>query len=216
MIRERREMPGANEIDYARVADWIQGRLSEEEARAVEEQLATADEETREEVEVLRRFIEASGSLVLAKPPPDVRETLARRFEAHARGWRQPSLLRRLVANLTFDSGFQPADAGARSAGAQEGERQLSYSTDVAEIVLDVFPRPGGRRLDLGGQVFGRGDEAVGAFTVQLLRDAKEVGITPTDDLGEFAFEDVPPGVYEMVLSGEGVEILISTLRLAP
>lgn len=209
-------MPGANEIDYARAADWIQGRLSEEEARAVEEQLATAGEETREEVEVLRRFIEASGSMIMVKPPSDVRETLARQFEAHARGWRQPNLLRRLVASLTFDSGFQPADAGARSAGAQEGERQLSYSTDVVEIVLDVFPRPGSGRLDLSGQVYSRTGEAIGAFTVQLLRDAKESGITSTDDLGEFAFEDVPSGVYEMVLSGEGVEILISTLRLAP
>jgi len=216
MTREGREMPGANEIDYARVADWIEGQLSEEEAGALEEHLAMADEETREEVELLRIFIEASGSMVMAKPPPDVRETLARRFEAHARGWRQPNLLRRLVANLTFDSGFQPADAGARSAGPQDAERQLSYSTDVAEIVLDVLPRPGSRRLDLSGQVFRRTGETIGAVTVQLLRDAKEVGITSTDDLGEFAFEDVPLGVYEMVLSVEGFEILISTLRLAP
>jgi hypothetical protein len=216
MTREEREIPGANKIDYARVADWIQGRLSEEEARAVQEQLATADEETREEVELLRTFIEASDSIVLAKPSPDVRETLARRFEAHARGWRQPSLLRRLVANLTFDSGLQPADAGTRAAGNQEAERQFSYSTDVAEIVLEVLPRPGSRGLDLSGQVFPGIGEATGPLTVHLLRDAKEVGITSTDDLGEFVFEDVPPGVYELVLSGEGVEILISTLRLAP
>jgi hypothetical protein len=209
-------MPGANEINYARVADWIEGRLSEEEAGALEEQLATADEETREEVELLRMFIEASGSMVMAKPSPDVRETLARRFEAHARGWRQPNLLRRLVANLTFDSGFQPADAGARSAGGREVERQLSYFTDVAEIVLDILPRPGSSSLDLSGQVFHGTGEATGTITVQLLRDAKELGITSTNDLGEFAFEDVPPGVYEMVLSGEGFEILISTLRLAP
>jgi hypothetical protein len=208
-------MPEANEIDYARVADWIQGLLSEEEARAVQEQLATADEETREEVELLRMFIEASGSMVMAKPPPDVRETLAHRFEAHARGWRQPNLLRRIVASLTFDSGFQPAVAGARAARNQEAEHLFSYSTDVAEIALEVLPRPGGR-LDLSGQVLPLDDEATSAFTVQLLRGGNEFGITSTDDLGEFVFEDIPPGVYEMVLSGEGVEIYISTLRLAP
>jgi hypothetical protein len=209
-------MPGANEIDYARVADWIQGLLSEEEARAVQEQLATADEETREEVELLRTFIEASDSIVMARPSPDVRETLARRFEAHARGWQQPNLLRRLVANLTFDSGLQAADAGARTAGNQEAERQFAFSTDVAEIVLEVLPRPGSRGLDLSGQVFPGTGEATGALTVHLLRGAKEIGITTTDDLGEFVFEDIPPGVYERVLSGEGVEIYISTLRLAP
>jgi hypothetical protein len=216
MIREVREIPRENEIDFARVADWIHGRLSEEEARSVEEQLATADEETRYEVELLRTFIEASNSIVLAKPPPDVTETLASRFEAHARGWRQPGLVRRLVANLTLDSGFQSAGAGARSTGNREAERQLFYSTDVVEIVLEVLPRLGSRGLDLSGQVFPRDDEATSALTIHLLRDAKEIGITSTDDFGEFEFEDVPPGVYEMVLSGEGVEILISALRLAP
>ena len=36
--------------EFARLMDWAEGRLSEEEARAVEERLAAADDATRAEV----------------------------------------------------------------------------------------------------------------------------------------------------------------------
>jgi hypothetical protein len=208
-------MTGRNEIDFGRLADWAEGRLTGEEVRIVEEQLVAADEATRAEAEWLRAFARAGEEVVFEEPPVEVREELIRRFNAFSEGRREPNLVERLVARLSFDGGLQPA-FGVRSAGSGEGQRQLVYSTEAADIALNVRPRPRNGHLDLEGQVFPSGDADPASFSVQLLSGATEVGITATDELGEFAFESIPPGAYQVLVSGERVEILISPVQLHP
>ena len=53
-------MPGSKKIDFSRLADWMEGRLSEEEARTVEEQLAVADSATLADVAWLCKFAMAA------------------------------------------------------------------------------------------------------------------------------------------------------------
>jgi hypothetical protein len=205
-------MPGRKEIRFERLADWVEGRLSEEEARAVEEQLA--DEATRAEVEWLRAFARMSENIVLDAPPEAVRSELIRRFAAYAEGRRSPGFLQRLVASLSFDSGLQPA-FGVRSAGSREAaQRQLIYTTDAAEIALNIRPRPRDEHLDLDGQVFPAAGADPTSFSVQLLRGTEEVDLTAPDDLGEFGFESIPPGTYQILISSDRVEILISPVEL--
>lgn len=202
-------MPEREEIRFERLADWVEGRLSEEEARAVEEQVA-ADEATRAEVEWLRAFARMSENIVFAEPPQEVRDELIRRFDAYAEGRRTPGFLERLIANLSFDSGLQPA-FGVRSGSYQEAaQRQLIYTTDAAEVALNIRPRDG--RLDLDGQVFSADDPA--SFSVQLLSGTDEVGLTATDELGQFGFESVPPGAYQVLVSSGRIEILIPPVEL--
>lgn len=208
-------MSKRDDIDFGRLADWVEGRLSEEEADAVAGRIAEGDEETRARAEWLRAFVQASGEIQFSPPPRGVRETLSRRFASQAEAAREPGVLPRIVASLSFDSGLDLAAAGTRTAGAQE-ERQLAFTTDVAEVVLDVMPRPGGKSLDLGGQIFPSGEESPDNFTIQLLRDGTEKGMTASDELGEFAFEDVPYGEYELVLGTRQVEVLIPRFELSP
>ena len=80
-------------IAFSQLADWVEGRLSEEEARVVEEQVAIADAATLADVAWLRKFVRATEDGVLESPPPEVRSTLVARFEAHAEGRRTPGLL---------------------------------------------------------------------------------------------------------------------------
>jgi hypothetical protein len=203
-----------DKISFERLADWVEGRLSEEEARAVEARVAAADEATRAEVAWLRTFARVSEETVLEVPPAAVREELARRFEAYAEGRRSPGLLQRLVASLAFDSGVQPA-FGVRSAAASgAAQRQLIFTTDAAEIALNVRPRPRDGSLDLDGQVFPAEDEDPASFSIQLLSGTDEIGMTGTDELGEFGFETVPPGTYQLLVGSERVEILISPIDL--
>jgi len=203
------------EIEFERLVDWVEGRLSEEESREVERRVEAAGEATRAEVEFLRTFFGASAGTVFEEPPPGLRDELERRFEEHAQRLRNPGLLRRLVATLTFDSGLQAATAGIRSASPNGAERQFVYTTDVADIALNLRPRRGERKLDLEGQVLPvAGETDPGSFSVRLLRETSEVETTGTDDLGEFTFESVPPGAYEMLFSTEGVEIVISPIDL--
>jgi hypothetical protein len=206
-------MPERKEIRFERLADWVEGRLSEEEARAVEEQVA-ADEATRAEVEWLRAFARMSENTVLEEPPQEVRGELVRRFDAYAEGRRTPGFLQHLIANLSFDSGLQPA-FGVRSGASQAAaQRQLIYTTGAAEIALNIRPRPRDGRLDLDGQVFPADDADPASFSVQLLSGADEVSLTATDELGEFGFESVPPGAYQVLVSSDRVEILIPPVEL--
>lgn len=207
-------MPNSTALNFERLVDWVDGRLSEEEAAAVEKQVATADETARANIAWLRAFARASKAAPLASPPPEVRAELIRRFEAHARERRQPGLFQRLIASLTLDSGSQLVTAGLRSVDAQSSQRQLVYSTEIADVALNVQARLYDKHLDITGQVFPRGQAATVAFSIQLLRDAAEFGLTTTDELGEFAFEAIPPGAYEIVLSAEQAEILIAPVEI--
>lgn len=211
-------MPGPenNKVGFSRLVEWVEGNLTEEEARRVGRQVANADEATRADVEWLRGFARVAGDAVLESPPAEVREVLVARFEAYAEGRRAPGFLERLVATLTFDGGLRPA-AGVRAAGAQGSRRRLAYSTSVADVALSVRLRHQDGNVDVDGQVFpngGGGDPVMGRFGVQLLRDGAEFGIATTDEVGAFAFEAVAPGVYEMPMGAEGVEILVAPVEL--
>ncbi|MEJ7840470.1 MAG: carboxypeptidase-like regulatory domain-containing protein [Rubrobacter sp.] len=198
------------ELNPEYLADWAEGRLSEEEARTIEERLEGADEATRADAGWLRAFSRATRDVVLDDPPAGQRAELAKAFEAYARGRRQPGTLKRLTATLSFGGRLQPA--AVRSTGGAGG--QLIYTTETADIALNVRRRPENGMLNLDGQIFPNDDEEPEAFGVQILRGIDEVGTTATDELGEFAFEGVPPGEYQILVSSEQVEILISPVDL--
>jgi hypothetical protein len=207
-------MPGPRKrIAFSQLVEWVEGRLTEKEARAVEEQVAVADGATLADVAWLRRFVRATEDSLLESPPPEVRSTLISRFRAHAEGRRTPGLLKRVVATLTFDGGLRPA-VGVRSAGTQGARRQLVYSVDDLDVALNFLPRARDKNFDLDGQVLPRDDVELGSFSVQLLQSESELGITATDDLGAFAFESIPSGVYEIILSTDRVEVSIAPVEL--
>ncbi len=205
-------MPESQDVEFTRLVDWVEGRLSEGEARAVEERVA-ADSAARADVAWLRAFARVSEETVIASPPSEVREELIERFEAYAEGKQHPGLLQRLVATLTFDSNLRPA-LGLRAAAAPESQRQLVYSTAAADVALHVRPRPQDGLFDLNGQIFPAGGDDSGTFGVQLLEGTSEVVTTATNDLGEFAFEGVSPGVYDVLASNERVEIRVPQIDL--
>jgi hypothetical protein len=205
-------MPDSEDLRFAKLLDWVEGRLSEEEARAVERLVAEADSATREEVAWLRAFARISEDTVIASPPSQVRETLIDRFEAYAEGKRWPGLLKRLVATLTFDSGLRPALSWRVT--APKLQRRFAYSTEAADVTIDVRPRPHDELLDIQGRIFPVNSDYPGAFGVQLLAGSSEVATSATNDLGEFTFEAVSPGVYGMIVSGKRVEISIPQVEL--
>jgi anti-sigma factor RsiW len=208
-------MPGPRKrIAFSQLVDWVEGRLSDEEAREVEEQVAVADAATLADVAWVRRFVRATEGRILESPPPEVRSTLIARFKARAGGRRTPGLLKLLVATLTFDGGLRPA-VGARAAGTQAARRQLVYSAEALDVALNILQRARDKNVDLDGQVLPREEDMEpGSFSVQLLQSESELGITATDEVGTFAFECIPSGVYEIILSTERVEVSIAPVNL--
>jgi hypothetical protein len=204
-------------IDFVEtLADWAEGRLSAGEIHDIERKLAESEEATRSDAKWLKAFFEVSTAVKLAGPPPETRELLKRRFESYAeeqKQHREPGLFRRLISTLSFDSGTMPAMAGTRSAATGE-TRQLVYTTEEADVAIDLRPAMRPSALDISGQVLPSSDVDSEEFTVQLLKDDREVRIAAADDLGEFTFEVVPAGKYELVLSAERFKISVGPVEL--
>jgi hypothetical protein len=81
-------------IAFSQLVDWVEGRLPQKEAQAMEEQVEVADIATLADVAWLRKFVSATEDSILESPPPEVRSTLIARFRAHAEGRRTPGLLK--------------------------------------------------------------------------------------------------------------------------
>ena len=202
----------SNSIQFSELLDWLESRLSDEEARAITERLQNADEATQADLAWLRAFQQATQTVKLASPPATVRAELKRRFAIYAETRRPPGFFRQWLASLTFDSRTQWATAGVRSAVAEGQRRQLIYTTAAAEVAVNIQPRTHDPYLDVIGQVFPGAELSQTAFSVQLLQHANQVEIVTADDLGEFAFMAVPPGEYDVVVSAADFELVMRSV----
>lgn len=198
-------------MNFARLVDWMEGRLPAEEAGKVREAVAGADDATLADVAWLRRFFAATGNAPTESPPGELRDALVGVFEAHAGGRQAPGIVERVVAALTFDSNLQPA-TGLRTVGGRASRRQLIYGTDAFDLIVNVLARGTDNDLDLDGQVLSREGEDAEFLSAQLLRDGEEQAISAIDELGSFAFGRVPRGGYELVLSTDRLEMSIRPL----
>ena len=207
-------MAGSGSLQFARLLDWIEGRLPEDEAQAVAAQVAAADDATQATVAWLRAFRHISAELVFEAPPQATHELLTRRFAAFARARQRPSVLQRVVAALTFDSSARPALADVRGADSSAARRQLIYSSDAADLALNISRRAADQRFDLSGQVFVKSDQLSEPLMIHLLLQDTELGATSTDDLGEFAFMALAGGDYTLLLRGGSIEMVVAPVDL--
>jgi hypothetical protein len=207
-------MNNSNIPRFSELLDWLEGRLPPEEAQALAERLETAGAPTQADLDWLYLFQQARQSIQAASPPLSVRATLQERFAAYAETRQPPGLFQRLLAMLTFDSRLQPVTAGLRSVSDDIEQRQLIYTSEAAEIAVTIQPTLPDKNFTLTGQVFPLKDTPADAFSIQLLREDREVGLVAADELGEFAFANLPAGEYSMVVSAGEFEVVISSLPL--
>ncbi len=199
-------------IPFETLADLVDGRLSESEAAEVRRRLFDADPLTQADLAWLQALTAFRRAMPLEAPPERVREALRNYFRRWAEERRQPSLFQRLVAQLTFDSRLQPALAGVRSGPSEPG--QLLYTTDQMDIELHLLPAGSGRVRILGQALPRNPDLDMADCTVQLLDGEQELGLTNTNELGEFAFEATPGSDYTLVLVSDEGEITLEHVDL--
>lgn len=206
-------MADQKQIPFERMLDWLEGRLTENEAAQVAAAIERADPAVQDDLHWLRTFLAVSQEIELSSPPAAVHDDLMQRFEEHSRRTQTTSLWQRLMATLTFDSNLASGLAGARGV-TNAGPRQLIYGSDYADIVLNVRQRPEAGNFDLMGQVLPHNDDDTPVFTVQLLDGDREIDITSTDELGEFIVSATADAAYALILSADDMEIQIAPLNL--
>src|SRR5262245_25221484 len=120
----------------------------------------------------------------------------------------------RVIAQLLFDSGVQPALAGARSSAVEY--RQMLYQADDFSIDLQIEPREQAR-AGLAGQILREGDyefESVAGRSLTLVRDGAEVATTRTNARGEFAITSLDSGSYDLAIDTGELNITIVGLGI--
>lgn len=101
---------------------------------------------------------------------------------------REPSLVRRVVASLAFDSFTTTPAFGLRSETA--GGRQLIYSTEGADIEVRVSPEN-----EVAGQILGSTNCENGDVN---LEGEGYSAAAKLNELCEFSFGSVPAGTYKI------------------
>jgi hypothetical protein len=198
--------------EFAQLIDWVEGRLSEEEARSVERRVAS-DSTMQADVAWLRAFNQVSKDTVIASPPPQVQDALVERFQEYAERKRLSGLLKRFVAELSFDSDRQPA-LGLRATSTRDPQREFVYCSEVADVAISVRLRVHDGLWDFDGQIFPLDGTDPGAFGARLLDGPSEAATTATNELGEFSFGAVSPGTYEVLASSDQVEIRLEGVEV--
>jgi hypothetical protein len=69
-VLEDEHTPKSEAMEFARLLDWVEDRLSEQDARTLEEHVSAADSSTRADVAWLRVFFRISEDTVISSPHP--------------------------------------------------------------------------------------------------------------------------------------------------
>ncbi len=200
------------EQDFQQLLDLVEGQLAPDVATQLRARLAAEDETVLQaDFAWLQQFVALRQSVTLPAPPAAVREQLMAAFRQRAQAKKPASrsLWQRLESVLSFDSWAGSgglALAGMRSADLNRS-RQLVYSTNLADISLDLLAR--NETHVLNGQVLPL-VEMADDFVAQLVQNDTEIDIATPDELGEFSFSAVPSGSCQLILSSGQVEIITS------
>lgn len=194
--------------DFAMVLDWVEGRLDTATAARVAE-AAVHDPRVRQIVAWLRRFHGAAAALPLVDPPPIVGQRLRQYFRRWARA--REELAREpveVVARMLFDSRQDVALVDLRTADADTDIAHLAFTSDPADVVLDVR-RLGPGRVRIEGQVLPT-DGVERAYAVEAtgprMTAVHSVG---GDRHGRFLLPELPDRVDRLRLDSGELVLLV-------
>lgn len=121
----------------------------------------------------------------------------------------QPFL--QMLAKLQFDSRLQLSPMQSRGVAKT---RHMLFSTPQLDIDLEITPERG--EHNLVGQILDseQADEPSQAFVSLKTETGEVLQGTETDSLGQFTFQQVPPGIYDLTFDLDSQEVFISSLEL--
>ena len=190
-------------IPFAKLADLAEKRAAADERTASMAHLSSCSV-CAQQVERMEQVLGLMKTDTATDAPRDILAYAVNIF----RNSREPSLLKRIVAALSFDSSSNFAPAfGVRS--GQTTSRQLLYSAEENDIDLRITPEQ--ENWIVAGQVLG--EDCVGG-RIELEGRSGELTAADLNDLCEFILPPVPAGSYTVRLRLGNVEVEIPQLEL--
>ncbi|HKR00952.1 MAG TPA: hypothetical protein VJT09_09775 [Pyrinomonadaceae bacterium] len=198
--------PIFNHLPFAKLADMAEGRTSPGE-RAASLEHVSACTRCSGELARLEQVIGLMRADRAEDAPPAVIARAVNIFRSRAAlKTSEPSLARRILAALSFDSLQMTPAYGVRS--GQQAARQLLYSAE--ENDLDLRVTPSGEDWVVSGQVLGA--ECAGGRVE--LEGTLGVSRAELNDQCEFRLPAVPAGSYQLRLRLGPMEIEVPELEL--
>lgn len=190
-------------IPFAKLADLAEKRAAADERTASMAHLSNCSV-CAQQVERVEQVLGLMKTDTATDAPRDILAYAVNIF----RNSQEPSLLKRIVAALRFDSSSNLAPAfGVRS--GQSTSRQLLYSAEENDIDLRIMPEQ--ENWIVTGQVLG--EDCVGG-RIELEGRSGELTAADLNDLCEFILPPVPAGSYRVRLRLGNVEVEIPQLEL--
>jgi hypothetical protein len=194
-------MTASQAPSFATLLDWLEGRLDAAEAAQVSANVGKADRRTRAAVHWLQGFLATAQAFPAPEPPPIIRQNLRQHFLR----WRKAQIALRaepdvVQAGLLFDSRQDLVQTGVRGGQEADGAYHLAFTTDVADLVIDV-QRIGNDRVRLDGQVLPGDPAAAPVFTAEVIGQGFRLRTVDGDELGRFALPEVPAGRCRLEVS---------------
>ncbi len=199
-------MSAEPKVTFARIADWVDGRLSEQESDQVAAAVA-ADPELQADLEWMQELVRTGRALPLVAEPPLLRQRLRQLYRRWARDQvaPAPSLFESFIMPI-FDSRRDRLAVGVRGPYPDGDTIHLVWRTDLAELIVEARPS-GADRFRLTGQVL------LGHATSSPIFEAIATGPDCTvrtvdgDHEGRFAL-DVPSNATRLRVSNGDLTIL--------
>jgi anti-sigma factor RsiW len=191
-------------LPFEKIADMAENRLAKAERAAAEAHVSGCSR-CSEQLARVERTINLMRTDEATDAPRGVLASVMNMFRSRAVE-SEPSLVRRVLAALNFDSTTLAPVYGVRS--GQATARQMLYS--AGENDVDVRVQPAGESWVVSGQVLGECDGG----SVELEDGAALVVAAELNELCEFTLPAVPSGSYKLRLRLNDVEVEIPELQL--
>jgi hypothetical protein len=172
------------------LSEYPQGRLGGDERKRIAEHVAGCPR-CREELAVLAEFLKRTSA------PEPARSGVLERVKILIAEW----------------VGGGPGSQATAPAGVR-GEAEGTFVFEAGETQIALRSRPADDRtgrVSILGLITGQAGDG---WEVHLWRDGKPAGNVAVDDLGNFSIDAIPPGRYDLIVAGGGVEIHIQEVPI--
>lgn len=196
----------AKHLSFESLLDYTEGRLVETQRTATEAHLENCDE-CRTTLASVQRMVAALQGDELESAPPQSIALALKLFRPLTKAQAAEPQRRSLLGVLRFDSGLTAATGARSGAGAPLPARQLLFNLE--DYDLDLRLEASGAAWLLAGQLLG--SETTG--TAALIGAGQHYR-SELNELGEFNFAAVQPGLYQLVIALPAADLSIEDLRV--
>lgn len=208
------------DINFEQLIDFAVGELEEEESGWLQAHLQSGCSRCQKGLEWLRKVVTVMQRDDSAKPPSWIVRHAAKLF-SEPRPASAPSLpllsrilLARTAARLVYDSHLAMPVAGVRGVNSQS--RQLLYKADDLDVDLQIHAGDAQGKSTLVGQIL-PADGALASVSeaeVQLVDSRMRVLKGTADSFGQFTFEPLSAGSYDLRIRVRDREVEVTGISL--